>query len=191
MQAILENTQLKNKLPGQEVDLAHHKLLISQVNLDPPTRSSEVTIPVNSDFYPLEVNSEIWSWGAKGPATKNLLQMYEVQSQLFSKLTSLAKFTWINHNCFLKWWKHSLEWGVENLFVKILAHRHINLSDPYYAFIVIGDFGARILLYYASLENQWLLRHQFPIPAERGEVSWQEYGNHVTSQFYSQPLGNL
>ena len=80
---------------------------------------------------------------------------------------------------------------MENLFVEILARRHINLSDPYYAFIVIRDFGARILFYYASLENQWILRHQFPIHVERREVSWQEYGNYVTSQFYSQPLGNL
>ena len=88
-------------------------------------------------------------------------------------------------------WQQSEEWGVENLFTEILARREIHLSDPYSAFITIGDLGARILLYYASLENQWLLRYQIPVPLEGRKVTWQEYGVQVTPQFYGQPISHF
>ena len=58
------------------------------------------------------------------------------------------------------------------MFVEILARKHINLSDPYSAFMMIGDVGARILLYYASLEQQWVQRCQSDAIGERREVSW-------------------
>jgi hypothetical protein len=88
-------------------------------------------------------------------------------------------------------WQQCVEWGVKNLFVKILVRKHLNLSNPYYAFVVMGDLGARALLYYVALEHQWVLRNQYPIPAERREVSWFEYGTQVNSQFYSHKLSNL
>lgn len=86
-----------------------------------------------------------------------------------------------------------VEWGVENLFVEILVRKHLNLSifDPYSVFVVIGDLRARVLLYYAALEHQWALQHQFPIPAERRELSWYDYGAQINSQFYSQTWNNL
>lgn len=135
--------------------------------------------------------SELWNWETKAPVPRSLFQMFECQSQLFLLVVGLKKAAWIDHSCFLTLWQHSLEWGVENLFVEILARRQVNLSDPYSAFIVIGDFGARILLYYASLESQWLLRSKYPINAERREVSGKEYSVQVCSQFYAQPLENL
>lgn len=73
----------------------------------------------------------------------------------------------------------------------MLVRRHLNLSDLYSAFIVLEDLGARDLLYYAFLENQWLLRHQFPVDAKRREASWQDYGSHIMSQFYCQPVNNI
>jgi hypothetical protein len=75
--------------------------------------------------------------------------------------------------------------------VEILVRKLLNLSDPYSTFVVMGDLGARVLLYYAALEQQWVLRNQYPIPAERREVFWFEYGTQVNSQFYSQNLSNL
>lgn len=56
---------------------------------------------------------------------------------------------------------------------------------------MIGDLGARILLYYASLENQWLLLYQISFALEGRKVIWQDYGVHVTSQFYGQPVTHL
>ena len=98
---------------------------------------------------------------------------------------------WIDHNHFLKVWQHSVEWKVEKLFVEILAIMHINLTYPYSAFIVIENLGARILLYYATLEGKWLLKSQFHVNAERRKVTWHEYNHHITSQFYSWPLSHL
>ena len=88
-------------------------------------------------------------------------------------------------------WQQSEVWGVENLFVEMLARREIYLSDPYFAFMVLGDLGVRVLLYYVSVENQWLLGHQIPVQVEKRKVSWQEYGTQVNSQFYSQSLSKL
>ena len=45
-----------------------------------------------------------------------------------------------------------MQWGVKILLAKILARRHLNMSDPYSTFIIIGDLEAHILLYYTSLE---------------------------------------
>lgn len=106
----------------------------------------------------------------------------------FFLLTCLSICKWIDHDHFLKLWQQSLDWSVENLFVEILAPRHVNLFDSYVAFIVIRDLGARVLLYY---EHQWLLRHQFPINTDIRKVLWEEYSTQVTSQFYSQPLSNI
>lgn len=88
-------------------------------------------------------------------------------------------------------WRQSIQWGVENLLAEILARRHLNLSDPYSAFIVLGDLGARVLVYYPAVENQWLLRYQTPLQAERREASWQDYSPQVLSQFYSQPIDSI
>lgn len=60
---------------------------------------------------------------------------------------------WIDHSQLHKFWHQCVEWEVENLFVEILVHKQFNFYDPYYGFVVIGDLGARVLLYYASLEH--------------------------------------
>lgn len=57
--------------------------------------------------------------------------------------------------------------------------------------MVLGDVGARVLLYYVALESQWLLRHQSPLKIEKRETSWQDYNPQVLSQFYSQPIASL
>lgn len=81
---------------------------------------------------------------------------------------------WIDHSRVMKLWQQSVEWGVESLILEILVGRQIYLSNPYSAFIVMGDLGARIFFYYAIVEDQWILKQQFIVNAERREVSWQE-----------------
>lgn len=117
--------------------------------------------------------------------------MFEVQCQLFFIVTGLKWKEWLDHSRFHKLWQQSVKWGVENLLVEILVRRRLNLSDPYSVFVIIGDVGARVFLYYATLEHQWVLRHQFPIQAGRREVSMFEYGTQINSQFYSQSWENL
>ena len=189
--ALDENGKLKEKVRMQEEELAEQKVMTSRASEGQPSLTPTKPKLVNSSHLPLEFVTELWGWEFKNHVPQELFQLYEVQCQLFFVLTGLKRAEWIDHIRFHSLWQQSVEWGVENLFVEILARRQINLSDPYSAFIIIGDFGARILLYYASLENRWILRHQFPIPTERREVSWQEYGTQVTSQFYGQPLGSL
>ena len=134
---------------------------------------------------------ELWSWESRGLVPKEFFELYERQCQLFLLFVGLKKSEWIDHSRFKELWRQSLDLGIENLFVEILARRHINLSDPYSAFMVIGDVGARVLLYYASLEQQWVWRCHNATIGEKKEVSWQDYGVQVTSQFYGQPLESL
>jgi hypothetical protein len=109
----------------------------------------------------------------------------------FSFACRFEKSEWIDHSRFRELWRQSLDLGVEDLFVEIMARKHINLSDPYSDFIMIGDVEARVLLYYASLKQQWVQRCQNAAPSEKRKVPWQEYGVQVTSQFYSHPLESL
>ena len=147
--------------------------------------------PVPPSPLSSELLSQLWSWETRGPAPKGIFQMYENQCQLFLLAMGLEKSMWIDHRQFQQMWHQSEVWGVENLFVEILARREIQLSDPYSAFMIIGDLGARIFLYYTSLESQWSCRHQFSKQSEGRRVSWQEYGTQVSSQLYSQPLSKL
>ena len=187
----LENAQLKEKLREQEAELARQLSVITQPSTVPPSMTSTVSNPVNSPPLTSDCVAELWNWEARGPAAKSLWQMFEIQCQLFFIVTGLKGKEWLDHSRFQKLWQQSVEWGVENLLVEILVRKRLNLSDPYSAFVVIGDVGARVLLYYAALEHQWVLRHQFPVNAERREVSVFEYGTQVNSQFYSQAWENL
>ena len=55
----------------------------------------------------------------------------------------------------------------------------------------LGDIGSRILLYYAGLEYQWLLRYRSSEQIEQRVANWQDYGTQVSSQFYQQQWGHL
>ena len=186
-----ENNHLKERLQKQEGELMQQKAMVSRMEVGQPSTTSTVSNPIQAGPLSSEMMGEFWSWEAKGPATQNILQMYELQSQFFFLVTGLKKFAWINHTTFQQIWKQSTEWGVENLCAEILARRHLNLSDPYSAFLVLGDLGARVLLYYATLESQWALRYQFPLVAERREATWRDYSPQVMPQFYSQSIVSI
>lgn len=186
-----ENSQLRERVQKQEEELVRLKAIVNCVDKSQPSATSTILNPLQTCSLTWEQLGEIWSLEAQGPVPQNLFQMYDLQSQYFFLVTGLKKFSWIDHTMFQLIWQQSTQWGVENLFSEILARRHVNLSDPYSAFITLGDLGARVFLYYASLENQWVLRHQTPLIAERREASWQDYGPVVLSQFYSQPIAHI
>lgn len=165
--------------------------MTNRVSVGQPSITSIVstldTIPmVYNDIF-----SQLQSQESKTPIPKGFFQVSEFQCQFLLLIVGLKKSACIDHSHFLKLWQQSLEWGVENLFVEILARQQVNLSYPYSTLMVIGDFGAIILFYYTSLKNQWLLRYQFPINVERREVSGKECGVQICAQFYAQPLDNL
>ena len=70
--------------------------------------------------------------------SSNFFQCYEHQSDLFFLTQGLAKSMWSDHNQFLRIWQASVKLGLENLFTKILARKHVQLSDPHSALLVIG-----------------------------------------------------
>lgn len=189
---IEEKEQLTERLRLTEEELNQQKTLLSDLNARGQSSATPVaTSPVRDSSAPKELCLEVWSWESRGPVPKSFFELYERQCQLFLLFVGLRKSEWIDHSRFKELWHQSLDLGIENLFVEILARRHINLSDPYSAFMVIGDVGARVLLYYGSLEQQWMWRCNNATIGERREVSWQEYGVQVTSQFYGQPLESL
>lgn len=149
--AMKENEKLKEKMRLHEVELTQQKTMVNRVSTEPPFMKHTISNVEATSFSQPNLIAELWNWESRNPVPKNIFQMFEVQCQFFLLVTSLQKSVWIDHNQFLRIWKQSVEWKVENMFVEILARRQIKLSYPYSAFIVIGDLGARILLYYASL----------------------------------------
>ena len=98
---------------------------------------------------------------------KELFRLCESQRDLFLIIHKLTTTEWLDYRHFQEVWQQSVEMGVKNLFVEILAQKHLQLSNPHSAFLVVGNMGARILLYYSSLKNQWLLRHEWPAETEK------------------------
>lgn len=57
--------------------------------------------------------------------------------------------------------------------------------------MILGDLGARVLIYYAGLEHQWLLGYQLPRNAEPRLVNWHDNSSQISKQFYEQSWGQL
>lgn len=72
----------------------------------------------------------------------------------------------------------------ENVFVEILACNHLQLLDPFSAFVMIGDVGARVYLYYADCEEQLHLRRTAARHIDVRHVDWTDYGTQLAQQFY-------
>ena len=122
---------------------------------------------------------------------RNSFHLYEVHRDLFLVTHNLARSYWLDHSQYVAIWQGSVELGIENSFAEILARKHLQLSDPHAAFMLIGDKGARVLFYYASLESQWVGRHQLSAKENRRVVSWQDYSTRISSQFYGQSNTSL
>ena len=178
----------REKQQVQEQERRHRQVIESQKKM----QSEEVSFTflraelpeVPSAFQSLQSIVEIWKWESTSPVSPNLFHCYEQQRDLFLLTQGLTKSMWIDHSQFLQTWQASVQLGLENLFAEILARKHVQLSDPHSAFMVIGDMGARVLLYYASLEGQWSSRHELLTQNEGRVVSWQDYSTRVSSQFY-------
>jgi hypothetical protein len=51
-------------------------------------------------------------------------------------------------------WGFGEGYHVKNLLVEILARKYLKLLDSFATFVVLGDIGGRIYLYYASCEDK-------------------------------------
>lgn len=188
-----ESLQLKEKLQIQQANLDKQKELLTKKKEEqlPIAQVPCTSVSVVPLSLPLESIVKLWSWESSCHVSKSLFQLYEAQRDLFFITHQLVRSAWLDHSLFVKVWQDSKEWGVENLFAEILARKHLQLSDPHAAFLIMGDIGARILLYYASLEDQWIIRHHLNVKDDRRLVSWQDYSTRVSSQFYGQSQTSL
>ena len=188
-QVKMEKQRVQEHTRWQQQELEFHKKMQPE-EVPFPNPSVELSV-VPSAFQSLEFMNKIWKWESTSPVSSNLFQFYEQQRDLFFLTQGLTKSMWIDHSQFLRIWQTSVKLGIENLFTEILARKHVLLSDPHSAFLVIGDMGARVLMYYASLEGQWSSRHELLAQTEGRVVSWQDYSTRISSQFYGQAYDSL
>ena len=185
-----EGRQLREKLRLQQVEMDTQNEVMSKRR---EVQLSNLPVPILPSASSTSVQSivQLWEWESSCPAPRNLFHLYEIQRDLFLFTHGLTRSDWLDHSQFARIWHRSSEIGVENLFAEILARKHLQLSDPHAAFMVIGDMGARVLLYYASLESQWVGRYQLSAKEKRRVVSWQDYSTRISSQFYGQSNTSL
>lgn len=187
-----EGRQLREKLHLQQIEMDTQKEVMTKRREE---QLSSHPVPVLPSPSSISVQSIVqlweWEWESRCPAPGNLFHLYELQRDLFLFTHGLTRSDWLDHSLFVGIWQGSSEIGVENLFTEILARKHLQLSDPHSAFMLIGDMGARVLLYYASLERQWVGRYQLSAKENRRVVSWQDYSTRISSQFYGQSNTSL
>ena len=82
-QAMLENAQLREKLKEQEGELAQQKVVLTCTKASQPPVSATVTNLIKLSFLPSDCVAELWNWESRGPAAKDLWQMFKIQCQLF------------------------------------------------------------------------------------------------------------
>lgn len=98
---------------------------------------------------------------------------------------------WITHEQFQTLWTLSMGFSEENLFTKLLSWKHLKLLDPFSAFVVMGDVGARIYLYYANCKEQLQNKRTTSSQCEELQVNWTDYGVQMAQQFYGQSRGTM
>ena len=72
-----------------------------------------------------------------------------------------------------------------------MARRHLKLLDPFGPFVVLGDIGGRIFLYYARCEEKLQSRRALGRLVEARNVDWLDYGTQMTQIFYHQSRESL
>lgn len=134
----------------------------------------------------LEVCTKLWAAKKKVIPNFNLHQFYVFQRDLFLAMVGLELEAWITNAQFQELWTFSVTCDVENLFAEILARKHLRLLEPFEAYIVLGDVGARIFLYYADCEEQLHIRRTIGRRVDEREADWSDYGTQMSQQFYGQ-----
>ena len=145
----------------------------------------ELPAPISFKL-PLEICTRLWDVEKKVIPNFNLHQFYDFQRDLFLTMVGLELEACLTREQFQELWEFSVRCSVENLFTEILARKHLILLDPFTAYVVLGDVGARIYLYYADCEEQLHIRRALARRVEEREVDWSDYGTQMAQQFYGQ-----
>jgi hypothetical protein len=191
-QAQQDNSQLRGELQRRQEELEQSRAMVSHVStIGQPSITSAMDEPEKLVTPTAEFFNALWFWESQGSVPRDIFQLYEQQRDLLFLTLGVTRSECLDHSHFHRLWRQSVQLGVENLFTETLARKEIQLSDPHSAFLIIGDIGARILLYYAQLESQWSSRKLRQNEREDRVVTWQDYSLQITSQFYGQPVAIL
>lgn len=146
----------------------------------------EATPPPQMPLLSMETCIRLWVAESKVFPQFNLHHLYELQRDIFLIMAGKQIEDTLTHNQFQTMWEFSVELKVENLFTEILARKHLRLSDPFAAFLKIGDVGARIYLYYSGCEEQLQLKRSNGRYVAERVVDWVDYGSQMAEQFVGQ-----
>ena len=116
------------------------------------------TVLVEGKFLTDEVCAKFWELENKICLNFNLHQFYEIHRDLLLGMTGYELGDVLDRSQFFAMWAFCEKFKVENLLTEVLARKHLLLSDPFAAFIKMGDIGGRIYLYYAECEERLHLR---------------------------------
>lgn len=157
---------------------------------NPPGPSTATTpLPIAETSVPnkalsVDVCTRLWDIESRIALNFNLHQLYEIQRDLMLTMVGLELREVMDREKFKGLWEFCSKFKVENLLVEILARKHLKLSDPFHAFVVMGDIGGRIFLYYAGCEEKLLQRRGLRRQIEERVVDWTDYSTVIYQQFY-------
>lgn len=86
------------------------------------------------------------------PPTTDLEFAYAWKREVFFLYIGLTLKESITKSCFKTIWNRSVQLKSENLFTEIVVRGDVFVLDNATAFNLIGDYGARSLLFYSELE---------------------------------------
>lgn len=119
-----------NTIPVKSVSLIPSMTVI-QCTRNPRESTSTPPLPLLS----METCISLWSVEGKVFPQFNLYHLYELQRDLFFIMTGKKIEELFTHEQFQTFWEFSVKLKVENLLTKILARKHLRLSDPFAIFV--------------------------------------------------------
>ena len=137
------------------------------------------------------VCKKLWEVESKISLALNLYQLYEIHRDLLFAMVGMDMGAVLSPEQFQFLWGFCGRYRAENLLVEILARKHLRLQDPFAAFVVLGDIGGRIYLYYAGCEEKLNSRRALGRQVAARNVDWLDYGTQMTQEFYRQSLDSL
>jgi hypothetical protein len=115
----------------------------------------------------LKLQENLWWKELEAPPSFSLFHSYELQRDTFLKIFYLTRGTLLEESEFDKLWLRASHFpNMQNLICEMIARNDLKLANPSKLIIPIGDLGARVLLYYMTLESQLEYKHQADKPGE-------------------------
>ena len=135
-------------------------------HVDPVPQVSIPTIKREADFrYSFQELKELLELV---PPTANLEHAYSLDMQVFYTLFQLEYRERLDPHPFEATWQTTCTYELENLLTEMVLQADLELEDKPAAYIRIGDFGLRRLLYYAKLEAELGQRHKLASSTNKG-----------------------